>query len=133
MSKEEKNVALTKIANGVPFVSIGKSKFQIGKEIVHVRFCSTDVKAPAKYKFNINPNTLSANYELWVCGTAKIYYLMPVDLMREIYDNPSTYVDRTHPEIRVVSVDSDRHVITYAAGGVSKSLRQYFGVTMNDV
>jgi hypothetical protein len=42
-----------------------------------VRYCSRNVSAPRKFKFNINPNSLSAGCELWVCGSAAIYYMMP--------------------------------------------------------
>ena len=83
------------------------------------------MRAPEKYKFNINPNTLSADYELWVCGSASVYYLIPISLMQCIYQNPNTYVDRMHPKIRMVSVDIDSHVVTYASGGVKSSLRGY--------
>ncbi|MGC9326733.1 MAG: hypothetical protein ACP5I1_03790, partial [Candidatus Hinthialibacter sp.] len=108
----------------------GKSKFRIGGSVVHVCFCSENGRGPEKYKFNINPNTLSADYELWVCGSAQIYYLMPVALMREIYDNPTTYVDRMHPEIRVVSVDTGAHFVTFASGGVGTSLKAYLGAVI---
>ena len=128
MKREIKEAVLTKISNGMPFISIGKSKFRIEDAVVHVRFCSTNVNAPEKYKFNINPNTLSADYELWICGNTENYYLMPIYLIREIYDNPSTYIDRRHPEIRVVSIDIERHTVTYAAGGVNKNLKPYLGV-----
>jgi len=85
VSKTEKYSALAKIANGKPASSIVKSKFRIDDTVVHVRYCSTNMKAPEKYKFNINPNTLLADYEMWICGSATTYYLMPVAFMREIY------------------------------------------------
>lgn len=130
MSTSEKNAALAKVANGASIVSAGNAKVRIGEAVVHVRFCSQNLSAPGKFKFNINPNTLSADYELWVCGNAALYYFMPVAFMRGIYVNPDTYVDRKHPEIRVVSVDANAHTVTYAAGGVSSSLRGYLCDTL---
>jgi len=44
--------------------------------------------------------------------------------------NPNTYVDKMHSEIRVVSVDTGAHVVTYAAGGISSSLTPYLGATL---
>lgn len=79
--------------------------------------------APGKFKFNINPNTLSADYELWVCGSVAIYYLMPVAFIRDIYEHPNSYIDHFYPQIRIVSVDANVHTVTYAAGGVNSSLR----------
>ena len=98
MSNTEKNAALIAIANGVTPANVGKSKVRIGQKVVHVRFCSEDAAGSTKFKFNINPNTLSADYELWVCGSAKTYYLISVALMLTIYEDPNTYVDRAHPE-----------------------------------
>lgn len=125
MSASEKKSALSVIAYGSDISSLGKAKYKIDGSIVHVRFCSQSSRAPEKYKFNINPNTLSADYELWVCGSAAVYYLMPVSVMREIYNNPSTYEDRHHPGIKVVSVDTNTHIVTYASGGINTSLRRY--------
>lgn len=130
MSTIEKNAALAKIANGATVASAGNAKVCIGKSVVHVRYCSRNLSASDKFKFNINPNTLSADYELWVCGSAALYYLMPIAFMRGIYDNPNTYIDRMHPEIRVVSVDANAHTVTYASGGVSSSLRGYLCATL---
>ena len=77
MSNSEKNAALSKIAKGSAVAPAGNAKVRIGKSVVHVRYCSQNAKAPGKFKFNINPNTLSADFELWVCGRATVYYLMP--------------------------------------------------------
>ena len=125
MSNTEKLAALANLAAGVRPISLGHSKYRVGQAVVHVRFCSEDRRGSTKYKYNINPNTLSADFELWVCGSASTYYLIPVALMRSIYDDPNTYVDRAHPEIRVVSVDISNHTVTYATGGAYKSLREY--------
>ena len=130
MSTVEKTAALAKVAKGGTVAPAGNAKFRVGKSVIHVRFCSTNLNASGKYKFNINPNTLSADYELWVCGSAATYYLMPTSFMRQIYNNPSTYVDRMHPDIRVVSVDAQSHTVTYASGGIGSSLRGYLGATL---
>lgn len=130
MSDAEKNAALAKVAKGATVAPAGNAKVRIGKLVVHVHYCSPNANAPGKFKFNINPNTLSADYELWVCGSATVYYLMPISLMQGIYDNPDTYVDRRHPEIRVVSIDTHSHTVTYASGGVKSSLRGYLGATL---
>jgi hypothetical protein len=130
MPNTEKTAALAAIASGVKPINAGRSKFRIGEKVVHVRFCAEDAAGSTKFKFNINPNTLSADYELWVCGSARTYYLMPVAVMRSIYDDPSTYVDRAHLEIRVVSVDTGVHKVTYARGGTYKALREYLNARL---
>jgi hypothetical protein len=130
VSDIEKNTALSKVARGATIAPAGNAKVRITKSVVHVRYCSANAKAPGKFKFNINPNTLSADYELWVCGNASVYYLMPISLMQDIYNNPGTYVDRRHLEIRVVTVDTHSNTVTYASGGVKSSLEAYLGATL---
>lgn len=130
MSTLEKLSALIHASRGVPPVSIGGSKYRLEHNTVHARFCSRDKGRSTKFKYNINPNTLTADFELWVCGAAATYYLLPVALMQTIYNDPNTYVDRMHPEIRVVSVDTGAHTVTYARGGKFKSIGQYLNAQL---
>lgn len=132
MSTTEKRTALESVANGAAVSSAGNAKYRVRAKTIHVRFCSENDSAPTKYKFNINPNTLSADYELWICGSANLYYLVPISVIRDIYDNPNTYVDRHHPKIKVVSIDISAHSITYASGGQSQSLRPFLKATIAD-
>ena len=63
-----KGMVLQRIAGNTAPAVVGTAKFRIGRWVVHTRYCSENVSAPEKYKFNINPNTLSADFELWICG-----------------------------------------------------------------
>ena len=103
---------------------LGGVSYRLGNAVVHVRYCSSG------YKFNINPNSLRANYELWICGGAKHYYLLPTDVLREMYQHPGAYPDKHHPEIRVVSVDAFNHRASYAAPSVTLDLNPYFRATL---
>jgi hypothetical protein len=125
MSDSEKMKVLKHLAAGGLVTPVGKTKYRIKGSIVHVRFCSANLKTPAKFKFNINPNTLSADYELWVCESSDCYYLMPIAFLRPMYDNRNAYMDRHHEEIRVVSVDTATDTVTYATGGQYESIREY--------
>jgi len=130
MSADVKRSVLATIAGGATLSAAGRSKKRIGNNVVHVRFCSVDSGAPGKFKFNINPNTLSADFELWICGEASDYYLIPISFIHNIYDNPSTYQDKRHEEIRVVSVDTHGHSVMFAAGGVCASIRPFLRATL---
>ena len=125
MSDIEKNKVLKHLSGDGPVTPTGKAKYRIKGNTVHVRFCSPNRMAPTKFKFNINPNTLSADFELWICGSSDCYYLMQITFLKAIYDNPNTYIDRHHDEIRVVSVDTANNTVTYAAGGQYQSIREY--------
>ena len=113
----EKIAALATAAPGVKPVPLGSSKFRLGSHVVHTRFCSEDADRPGKFKFNINPNTLTADFELWVCGAPSKFYLVPMPILKKVYDDPATYVDRAHPEIRVVSIAAHLNRAQYGSGG----------------
>ena len=125
MSDTIKRQVLGHIASARAHDVTGRATVRIGKMTVHTRFCSQDARGSAKYKFNISPTTLAADYELWICGSAERYYLIPHATVESIYHTPGAYVDRRHPQLRVISVDVDSHVATYAQGGESLSLRTY--------
>ncbi len=125
-SYQAKQATLQQVAGNSPIVSAGNAKVSIGRWLVHLRYCSDNQFAPGKYKFNINPNTLSADFELWICSVPQHFYLMPVSIMREFYRHPEAYVDSYHPNIHIVSVDAEQHKVTYARGGTSANLSQYF-------
>ena len=101
----------------------GRESYRLRGACVHVRYC-----APGKsnYKFNINPNSLRASYDLWICGDGKHWYLIPVHVLRQMYDHPAAYPDNHHPEIRVVSVNALTHRVGYAAPSITLDLSPYF-------
>ena len=125
-SESIKREVLSRLSAGETPLPAGKAKVKLGRSILHVRYCSTDARNTARYKFNINPNSLNSDYELWICGDADRYYLVPNSLIREMYGNPSAYPDRHHADIRVVSLNATTHTVTYATGGRSADLSMYF-------
>ena len=129
-SEEIKRIVLDRISSGKIWVPIGRAKYCIDHHTSHIRFCSTDKFGSSRYKFNINPNTLTADYEVWICGNPDIYYLIPIKIMHQIYNDPETYIDRHHPEIRVVSVNIESKTATYARGGKKMNLTSYLRGTL---
>ena len=122
-----KEAVLRKIALGVTWCVSGREMYRFGAVRVHARFCA---EGAGNYRFNINPNTLSADHELWICGQADHWYLIPIQVLQDMYDHPDAYPDRMHPAIRVVTVDASAHSVGYAAPGVKRSLHQYFRATL---
>lgn len=125
MNQLVRSRVLHALAPGQNAESIGRAKFKIGSKTVHTRF-----KAKSPFSFGVNPNTLSADYEVWICGNPDLYYLIPLAVIQGIYSDPQAYVDNTHPDIRVVSVDSFRHSATYAAGGKALDLTPFLRSTL---
>lgn len=127
---ETKRAVLTRIAGGKRCQPAGRAMYRIDGDLVHIRFCSTDRLGSRRYKFNINPNTLRADWECWICGSDRIYYLVPTQLVRKLYNDPAAYTDSHHPNIRVVSVDTSHDQTLYARGGRKTSVAHYRGVTL---
>lgn len=105
----------------------GRELYRVSGATVHARYCAP---GPGNYKFNINPNTLRADYELWICGTADHWYLVPIAVIATLYEHPRAYPDTHHPEIRVVSVGAREHSVMYAAPSISLDLAPYFRATL---
>jgi hypothetical protein len=126
MSDDIKTAVLRQLSSQTQPIALGKAKYAFGQRSVHVRFCSTNSRAPNKFKFNINPNSLSADYEVWICGAAGCYYLISLGVVQAMYHHSAAYPDRAHPDIRVVSVDVDRHTVRFARDTAPIDLRLSF-------
>lgn len=126
MNDSEKKQLVSELAEGEVPAYAGRAKFKVRAGVVHIRFCSANSSNSEQYKFNINKNTLSADFELWICGSKENWYLLPMDLIREMHQHPDAYEDYQHPGLTVVSVYSDTDEVMFARGGVRKSIREYF-------
>src|SRR6266850_1170165 len=111
-----KQAVFSMIAPGVMVRKTGREMYSISGKAVHARFCSP---GPGNYKFNVNPNTLRAAYELWICGSSAHWYLLPVELIRQMYTHPTAYPDKHHAEIRTVTLDMHAHRVGYAAPSIT--------------
>lgn len=120
-----KENVLNQIANGQKIVKCPSSKWQIGDAILHVRYRTNPVPGGCQYSFNINPNTLKADYEVWICGSENRYYLIPISIIRKMYEHPNTYIDSRY-QYRVASIDVNTHRCLYARGGCDKDFTDYF-------
>ena len=131
MTQEIKMDVLQKIAVGRDVTPMQKYKWRVQDRVVHVRYCSR-AKSGGAFPFNINPNTLTADFEVWICGNFSIYYLFPMTLIRQIYEDPKAYVDRRHPEIRVAEVNPSNHRLLFGQGGKALDASSYFQTTLRD-
>jgi hypothetical protein len=60
----------------------------------------------------------------------KSIFLIPIAIIKEIYSDPDSYKDYHHQEIRVVSLDLNRNIVTYATGGKSMSLEPFLKIKL---
>lgn len=128
MNKEEKKYAvMNQVANVRNFKKAYQSKFRVDGKLMHIRYCGRKSK---NYPFNINPNTLKSDYEIWICADADHFYLIPTRIMQQIYDDPDAYIDKRHPEIRVVSLNPYDHNCLYARGAQRINFSEFFKATL---
>lgn len=125
MSQAAKEQALRRVFGSENWKKTGRAKFSAGGPEVHTRYCSPSSSDSDQYKFNINENTLSADFELWVCGDDKNYYLIPMNVIEEMYNHPDAYTDSYHPNMTIVSVYTDKHEAMYARGSTKIGLEKY--------
>lgn len=129
-----KEQVIQKIANGRVWSEArgqGQSKYRIDEKVIHVRYRSSPKSDGVTYAYNINPNTLSSDYELWICGNASIYYFIPISIIHEIYNDPGGYVDHTHPNLRVSDINTTNHNTLHSRlENSSKNLSPYFCAVM---
>lgn len=126
MKTEIKRLVLSHISSGRPSHRIGQEIWRCGDHTVHVRYRSRPKSKGTVFSYNINPNTLRADFEVWICADPEKYYLFPIRVMKEIYGDPDTYVDYQHPEIRVAEVDVSSHRVLFGRHGKSIDGTQYF-------
>ena len=129
-----KEHVLRRIANGMSWkkaVGHGREKWCVGEKILHIRYRSKPVSGGGStYSYNINPNTLASDFEVWICGNTGIYYLIPIQVVEFIYNHPDAYVDYTHPERRVADVNIDNDRCRYARGGQTMDFSSYRCATL---
>ena len=129
MNERAKEAVLTQISGGRPWRKAyghGKSKWKIEEKIVHMRFCSSPTTDGATFAYNINPNTLSSDYEVWICGRSDDYYLIPIAVIKRIYADAGAYVDSWHPEMRVAHIHTGSHHATFSSDGVGLDFAAHF-------
>lgn len=128
-----KTQVLDRIANGRSWYEakgLGPAKYHIGDKIVHLRYRAAPKADHVTYAYNINPNTLSADFEIWICGNTNTYYFIPIQIIKEIYNDPGAYVDQRHPKLRVVDINTKNHKASYSRLGNTKVLSSYFQSVM---
>ncbi len=133
MNEDTKQAVLNQIAAGRQWRKAsgrGRSKWFIGDSLIHMRFCSNANYDGTTYAYNINPNTLDSHFEVWICGSPSIYYLIPISVIRTIYDHPNAYVDSWHPEMRVAHINTASHQSAYSRNGHTLDFKPFRNATL---
>jgi hypothetical protein len=130
---EIKLKVLSKLGAGTPKKVRGPGMYEVDGQVIHARFCGVIKGRPDRYGFNINPTSLKAPWELWVCGDSAIWYLLPHAEVRRIYDDPDAYVASAMPKHRVVSLETRGNMLAVARGGKKLDISGYRNAVLRPI
>ena len=105
--------ALLEVGGGSAWMKKHGTHYLVDGAMIHVRCISETTITGTRCPFNINPSTLEADFELWVCGSPNDYYLIPYPIIRSMYDDPAAYPDKAHKNIYIVNVDLVSDLVFY--------------------
>lgn len=127
---ELKRWVLTQAGEGRVAKFVGKATFELLGKRIHVRQTWTVTRM--NWPFNINPNTLEADYELWILGWS-LWYLIPIAAIRFMYEAPSAYRNSDNQEIVTVSLNEEREECRFATEEPPLKLSAYRHATLADL
>lgn len=123
-------ITFNKIANGNSITELGKHKVFICGKDIHYRFKTNPKTNPNRFPFNINPNSLTSQLELFICGNENTYYLVPTEMLKEMYNHPNAYRDKLHPDITIITINISNDTVTYGRPSLNKHLSAYKNITL---
>lgn len=120
-----------KVADGSPVVEIGRSKYRVGDgATIHVRLHRPIASSSRNFWFDLNPSSLSVDYDIWICGNASMFYVVPQDVIARLYDDPEHYRNKRHPQIHPVHVYVETHEVRFARLGKREQIAKFFNGTV---
>lgn len=117
-----RKTVLRKIAGDRTFKKMGPVTYEIEGKRFHIKVKTGQLK---KYPFNINDTVLTADYEVYVCGTDALYYMVPIDLVKTMHADPAAMPDYRNPGYTIIDIYPDEEQIIYGTGGKSLNVSKY--------
>lgn len=118
---------LSAISSGLTATKIGKVTYEIQGQRYHIKMVTGNKD---KYPFNINKTVLASDYEVYICGSSDVYYVIPIDVIRMMHEDPSAMPDNTHPGYTIIDVHPDKNSINYGTHGKSVNIKPYRNATL---
>lgn len=119
---EYRELVLQRIAAGKAYKKIGKVTYNIDGKLYHVKVKRGQLN---KYPFNINNAVLAADFEVYVCATEELYYVIPVELVNKMHSDPSAMPDHRYPGLTILDVYPGEEKIRFGTGGKSLSIGKF--------
>lgn len=121
---------LDKIADDDEYRQIGRVSYDIAGKIFHIKVVTGKKK---NYPFNINKTVLKADYEVYVCGTSELFFVIPISIVKKMHEDPNAMPDYRNKDYTVVVVKPLENKITYATKGKAINIGIYRNATFKTV
>ncbi len=128
-----RQLVLENISEGSPIIHLKKNLAKVNGKIIHYRYKSKASDMSRRFPFNINPTTLSADFEIWICGNQDLYFIIPIKEIKKIYDDPDTYTNSTKNQslIKTLTVDTLKNVAKYGRNSKALDVSSFKNKTLN--
>jgi hypothetical protein len=127
---QHREKVLAKIATGNNPRKIGGVSYDIAGKTFHIKVVTGKKK---KYPFNINDTVLKADYEVYVCGTSDLFFVVPISIVKMMHEDPNSMPDYTYPGYTVVDVHPMENKIIYGTKGKAIDIGMYRNATLKIV
>lgn len=118
-------IIFQKLADGKTIIDIGNHKVKIGDKVVYWRRKGFPQSGSPKFPYNINPNSLSADFALYICGDEQNYFLLPIAFIKMMNSHPNAYPDNRNPGYTIITIDIRDLDVLYARPSIRLDLRPY--------
>lgn len=127
---EKARISVLHQISGGEFRKIGRVSYIINNKKVHIKGKSGN---SYKYPFNINKTVLSADFEVYICGNDQQFYIIPNNIIKMMYNDPSAMFDSHHPDYTIIDVIPSKDRIVFGTGGKLISISEYKSQTIINV
>ena len=113
---------LLRISNGYQPIQEGRVTYSINGLIFHIK---GKAGSGNDYPFNINNAVLGADYEVYICGNSNLFYVIPIDIIRQVHSDPNAMADRHNPGYTIIHIRTDVNELLYAAPAQTIDISSY--------
>jgi hypothetical protein len=118
---------LSKLAGSKSTKKVGRVTHEIEGKRYHIKVKSGSL---GKYPFNINPTVLAADYEVYVCGTDQLYYVLPMGEIEKMHADGNAMPDNAYSGYTILDVYPANNRIIYGIGGKELDIAKYRNLTL---
>ncbi len=127
---KHREIVLSALSGGNVTRKIGNVTYEIEGKSYHIKMVTGN---KSKYPFNINNTVLKADFEIYICGSSELYYVIPINVIKMMHEDPAAMPDNTHPGYTVIDVHPNEDKIIYGTHGKSIDISSYRNSILNNI